>query len=200
MIATKTRRRRCTDCGELKEDVLGRQRLCNECEEEYDYCCVCNEYVGKDNHRHTGWNDGLVIGCGSNELDADDHKESFMILVAALDSERTYFNDADLLPTMRDLLRKNNLWTQWHGPMIGGPPDLAIKYEKRFPKHKSVLLVADIRSNIQESWGDDLIEAMQVGMGWLTSLDPESKEANQITADWIDEYLKLGVASNGPAS
>lgn len=48
---------------------------------------------------------------------------------------------------------------------------------------------ANIRASTQLDWGDDAIEAMQLGMAWLTSLDDKSKEANKITAGWIREFL-----------
>lgn len=201
MKTTATRRRRCSHCNELKAEVLGRQRLCEDCEQDMTYCQVCDEWRDRtwgDGCRHVQWvGDIGQAGCGSTEIEADAHRESFVILATVLRSlsyshyipSRSKFESRPLLPAMQRLIAANNFWTRWCGPLIGGPPSLDLCYEKKFPKHTSVLTLHTIEPNEQLSWGDR-IEAMQLGMAWLTSLDSETTKANRITARWIAGILK----------
>lgn len=192
---TIIRRKRCSECNELKDDVAGRQRLCSECEQGKSYCEVCDEWEDRswgDGCRHVQWDDdgGFECGCGAEGIKADDHKESFFVLLSKLAPLKVYCEDEPLVPEMVRYIKANNFWTFWHGPIIGAPPDLAFKYERIFPKHKSVLTLAEIPCFVQEAWGEEAIDAMQLGMAWLTSLDSKSKEANKITVGWIQEFLE----------
>jgi hypothetical protein len=200
MDGTTTRRRRCSHCGELKTEVLGRQRLCEDCEQDMTYCQVCDEWCDRtwgDGCRHVQWNDDIgYAGCGSTEVNADAHRESFMALATALRAlscsryvpSRSEFESRPLLPAMRRLIASDNLWTCWCGPLIGGPPSLDLRYEKKFPKHTSVLTLRTIEPREQLAWGEQ-IEKMQLGMAWLTSLDSETTKANRLTARWISGIL-----------
>lgn len=188
----KQRRKRCSECGELKDDVQGKQRLCEECEQDKDYCQICDEWADRayGGCRHVGWvNDpGCCCGCGTTDITAEDHKESFCELLERLAPLKVYDSDDPLLPRLLAQIEANNFWTFWHGPMIGGPSDLDLRYE--VPGRDGwCTWFAQIPAEVQLDWGDEAIEAMQLGMGWLTSLDHRSMEANAITALWIREFL-----------
>lgn len=202
---TKTRKRRCSECGELKEEVLGRQRLCEQCEDGKDYCTICDEWADRSwggGCRHVGWNseDGISAGCGTDHMDAEDHKESFMLLLDFLAPVTEYLDRTK--PAMLKILaciEKNNFWTQWHGPMIGGPPDLSMLHSNGGKGDRFfALTICEVRASQQLGWGDSLIRQMQLGMAWLTSLDAESVKANKLTAGWIREWMaaKPGAALN----
>lgn len=192
---TKQRRKRCSECGELKHDVLGRQKLCEKCEEDKDYCQVCDEWLDRswgDGCRHVQWSNeiGCCCGCGTTHISMEAHKDSFMLLLAKLTPIEVEFHpEQRLLERMAEEIAANNFWTRWHGPLIGAPPDLEFHYEKDFGTHKSVLSLCDIRYTAQEAWGEEAIEKMQLGMAWLTSLDDKTTEANKLTAYWIRAYL-----------
>ena len=192
-IATKAaRRKRCSECGELKDDVVGRQKLCSECESGMTYCKVCDEWTSRegDGCRHVQDGCGCNCGCGTWEIDAEAHKESFEVLLSKLAPLKDYWGKEPLVPAMLRFIRANNFWTFWHGPLIGGPPALAFKYQEDFGTHKSVLYLADIPASTQIGWGAKAIDAMQLGMSWLTSLDDKTFEANKITAKWIREFMR----------
>lgn len=201
--ATKTRRRRCSECGELKHEVLGRQKLCEECEHDREYCTICDAWEHSDSCcRHVQWSDefGCCCGCGTNHIEAESHLASFEALLEKLEPLRcgwTYSANMPLLPEMSRLIAANNFWTFWHGPLIGAPPNVAFKYEERVRGKLQVFELIDIRGSDQEDWGEEAIEEMQLGMAWLTSLDDRSTKANALTAQWIDEYLARKAASNG---
>lgn len=194
MPATKTRRKRCSECGELKHEVLGKQRLCEDCEEGKSYCTICDEWVDRawgGGCRHVGWNDalGCECGCGADSgIDADDHKKSFGELLKRFSPLKDDEGNP-LVPRLLRQIESNNFWTCWHGPLIGSPPDLGLMHKRQFPTHTSCWGFRDIRCSEQEAWGSEAIDAMQLGMAWLTSLDSESAEANKITAGWIREFL-----------
>lgn len=196
METTTQDTQRCSRCKELKDDVQGRQRLCSECEEDMSYCKVCDEWVDRawgSGCRHVQWDEGCgtECGCGTFNMEAEDHRESFIALMAVLAPLKESYtsNPKPLLPRMAELIERNNFWTFWHGPIIGGPPAIDFRYVKKFPKHESVLTLACISGHEQEAWGDEAIDAMQLGMLWLTSLNSETKEANKITAAWIRDFL-----------
>jgi len=189
-IATPKRRKRCSECGELKEEVLGRQRLCEKCEQDKTYCRICDEWSTDPDCRHVGWSDehGCCCGCGTWDIDAKDHKESFLVLLDKFSPLTCGYDEPKpLLPELLKLIEKNRFWTQWHGPLIGGYPDLALRYSVRGRDYCPEL--RDIRASEQLAWGEEAIEEMQLGMAWLTSLDSKTKEANKITAGWIREFL-----------
>jgi len=199
----KTRRKRCSECGELKDDVQGRQKICERCEENMRYCKICDEWTHIDSEgcRHVGWDSdiGCDAGCGTWDIDADAHKESFMALLACLERETTYIDGFPLLPELLKHIDAGTFWTQWRGPMIGAAPDLTFRYcdgrSDWFPTF------AEISSETQESWGNIQgptpegspmewsLDHLQLGMTWLTSLDEQSTEANKITAGWIREWM-----------
>jgi len=187
---SKTRRKRCSECGELKDDVDGRQRLCERCEEGKTYCQICDEHMNTswgDGCRHLRWVDGLGnAGCGSTGINAEEHHESFLALLRHLEPLKTY-DDKPLLPAMQALIAENRFWTQWQGSLIGGPPDLALRYSVKNSDWCPDLYT--IRSATQLAWGEKAIDAMQVGMAWMTSLDERSKAANKLTAGWIDDFM-----------
>lgn len=155
----QARRKRCSECGELKpaDDVIGRQKICGDCEEGMHYCSVCDEWM-HDECRHICWSDGgYHVGCGATDVDAEYHKDSFQRLMRLFASMTCseYAGDGKyiekpLLPKLLAEIEANNFWTQWHGPMIGGPPDLALKHDFR---PDCPLDFHDIRSDEQESWG-----------------------------------------------
>lgn len=189
--AKATRRKRCSECGEcgeLKDDVIGRQNLCSEC--ELAYCKICDEWNG--DCRHVGWDNsgGFECGCGALGTAADDHKEGFFKLLATFSHLKDYWGKEPLLSAIRRQVKANNFWTQWHGPIIGSAPALAMYYEKDFGTHKSNLCLADIPASEQEAWGWEAIDGMQLGMSWLSSLDDKSIEANKLTAKWIREFME----------
>lgn len=193
-IATKIRRKRCSECGELKDEVLGKQRLCEDCEQDRDYCRICDYWYSGygDGCRHIQWSNelGLLVGSGSDHVEASDHRESFDFLLSKFAPLKTWEWDGDgkpLLPELRRLIRANRFWTQWHGPLIGGPPDLALRYSVR--GRDCCLELRDIRASEQVAWGEESIEKMQLGMSWLTSLDSKTKESNRITSEWIEQFL-----------
>jgi hypothetical protein len=191
---TTTRRRRCSECGELKHNVDGKQRLCEDCEQDRTYCQICNYWHGAwgDGCRHVQWcaASGCNCGCGTDEIEPDEHRESFYVLLSKF-AAMTYYDfrrgKLPLLPELRRLIAKNNFWTCWHGPLIGAPPDLALRTQLR----KSCYITwHDIRYTEQEAWGAKAIDAMQLGMAWLCSLDSsKTKAANALTVQWIDEWM-----------
>ena len=176
------RRRKCFYCGEMKE-VYPDSKMCDNCEQKHEHCTVCNEWFHyeSDPCRH-------LRGCGSGR-ETNEFKQSFMLLLKHLSKLKDY-DDKPLVPAIRRQIRKNNFWTTWHGPLIGRSPDLELRYEKKFPKHKSVLAITNISSETQESWGESDIKEMQDGMKWLTSLDESSTHGNRTTVRWISEFLK----------
>lgn len=184
-----TRRRRCSECGELKDEVLGKQRLCEKCEQDKTYCTVCDYwYSGYGGGcRHVQWA-GCNCGCGTWDIEPKDHKESFMLLLEKLRPLTCLWETRSLLPELLSLIEADNFWTCWHGPLIGAPPALALKFEKDFGTHKGVLELCDISGSQQEDWGEEAIDALQLGMSWLTSLDSKTKDANKITAGWMREF------------
>src|SRR5437763_992142 len=132
MTTTAQQAKRCTECGEVKDDVLGKQDLCGDCENRMVYCQVCDEYSHEC--RHVGWiNDfGCHCGCGTQDIKADDHKESFVEVLKALAPLKDYWGKEPLVRAMLRFIKANNFWTFWHGPMIGWPPTLGFRYEKDF--------------------------------------------------------------------
>ena len=204
--ATLTRRNRCSYCHELKPDVSPDSKLCESCEQDHTYCHVCDAWNSPYGNgcRHIGWSDeyGCNAGCGTYDISAEEHRESFDVLLAKFAPLRYREHEADLplvsnmlplLPRMRELISENNFWTQWHGPLIGGYPDLALRYE--IPGRDFYPTLRDIRASEQLGWGDEAIEQMQLGMAWLTSLDHKSVDANRLTAQWIDEWMQRSLLS-----
>lgn len=198
-----TRRKRCSECGELRHDVLGRQRLCEKCEEGKDYCTVCDEWEDRscgDGCRHVQWSNecGCNCGCGSDHVEADAHRESFLVLLKHFaplqvqhmnwDGDNFTYTYDPMLPQLLKLIDGNRFWTQWHGPLIGGPPDLALRYSVR--GHDWCPTLRDISATEQLEWGEEAIDQMQLGMSWLTSLDKRTKAANRLTAKWMREFMR----------
>lgn len=193
------RRKRCSECEELKDDVLGRQKLCFDCEQNMRYCKVCDEWTHSesDGCRHVGWDNegGHECGCGTDHIEAKDHKESFLLVLRKLrplkgEMHPDFKSEPLLVPLLR-LIEANRFWTCWHGPMIGEPPALALKYTWDNCSTGPYWELCDIPCHVQEKWGRKAINAMQLGMAWLTSLDGKSVEANQLTATWLKEFLAI---------
>jgi hypothetical protein len=200
-MTTKTWRRRCSCCKKLKVSVHPVSTLCESCEADHVECVICEEWFSKESDlcRHLGWDAGLgcYAGCGTYGIDAEDHKESFLLLLDRLAPLGEYLDGAKLmLPKMLAYIEANNFWTTWHGPLIGGLPDLELRYSLDVergtkPGTYSSMAICDIKSRTMEKWdaeGDGVIDGLQLGMTWLTSLDNESVEANRLTAGWIREW------------
>ena len=198
------RRKRCSQCNELKpaDEVIGRQSLCEECESDMSYCTICDWWEDRtwdSSCRHVTWDaeTSRYCGSGANNYPAEAHKASFLELLKRLRRIKVWDSSEPLLPALAAHLKTNNCWTFWHGPLIGSPPDLDLRYEKDFGTHKNVSTLAEIPSDVQERWGQKAIAAMQLGMAWLTSLDDKSKDANQITAKWILEFSSRKEQTHG---
>jgi len=161
-----------------------------------EYCQICDwweERAWGDGCRHVKWTDGIGrCGCGSTETEWSDHRESFLVLLGGL-APLTYekwvrrkFVHRPLLPKLRALIRANDFWATWHGSILG-PADLDLRHS--FGPDRAWTL-RDIRSSEMEAWGLDAIDASQLGMAWLTSLDDKAVKPNRLTVKWIDEFLK----------
>lgn len=185
--------KKCGCCEKTKPGVAEDSGLCVSCESEHVYCSVCDEWTSResDGCRHVEWVDEIgYCGCGFTEIAAADHKDSFFLLLDRFAPlEETYTDrPKPLIPTMKRLIRANNFWTCWYGPLIGAPPALNLKYKKDFGTHASVLTLCEIQATTQKSWGHEAIESMQLGMAWLCSLDAKSIAANKLTVEWIREW------------
>jgi len=184
MTTTTERRVRCTWCNELTSrddaDHCSEGWVCESCRDYRDYCQICNSYC---ECRHVKWVDEVgLCGCGGTHVDDDDHREEFETLLIFLENCVTVQDREPLLPRLRENLAANNLWTTWFGSLLG-PSDLAIMYECR---PGVAITLADIRAGEMEEWP---VDGLQIGMAWLTSLEPDTKDANALTVKWIDEWL-----------
>ena len=158
--------------------------LCAECYETAVWCEVCGCYVAHDRSdelcRHTfealGW--AGVMGCGSVEHGWAEHKESFFAVL----------KKTGLAAEIREAMRVGKYRIYPHGPVVG-----------------TIFLwcqLGDDFTNVGWRFTDELTEEertdMWDGVGWLMSLEPGvTKEAEQETIRWIDEWLALQPAASG---
>ncbi len=95
------------------------------------------------------------------------------------------------IPRILACIEANNFWTRWHGPMIGGAPDLEMLTWTGTRKNGFAATICDIRAGEQLKWADKMIARLQRGMAWLCSLDSKSVKANKITAGWISDWMAM---------
>lgn len=191
--AKKPRKRKCRECGELKTGVLS-NGLCEGCEEHYVYCSVCNDWVLRDDEcRHLQWLDsgGCRVGCGSQDVEPEDHRAGFLTLLDLLSGIKSYYDGRALdIKAIRSAIAKHQFFTFISGPLIGagGSMDFeSVKKGDNRPRTIGGMSSFDYEEARKKLLGGD----PEMGMLWLQSLQAlETKAANRITVKWIDEWLK----------
>lgn len=138
--------------------------------EGFAWCSVCETHVpdGSDYYcQHLFW-DQELHGCGSNEVAADDHKESVFAVL-----EKT-----GLSGPLRRAMVNSDYNLRYYGSLFGT---------------EGINVYLD-KVNYGERFTDDLTEQqeedMKIGVGWLGSLEPgETRQYELLTIKWIDEWL-----------
>ncbi len=190
---SKVRRRRCTACEELKDDVL--RGLCEDCESEHVYCTVCEEFSHRHNEtcRHLSWTENGFTGAGAEDgLDpAETHKDAVLLFFDLLDTLRDEYDDNLARSTGREI-RRHRFFTQMRGWMLA-TPDLYL-CRMRFDLHKDTKWLDFGKVTPKDMEGFDQ-GVLSDAFDWLSTLDEhETVAANRLTAKWFDEWQKARAA------
>jgi len=99
MPVTQERSECCEECGCTLRDNIG--KICPSCDAEYYvYCSVCKKHqLEDDGCAHVTLTGDGYAGCGSTDLDAEDHADSFFALLDMIGKEKAI--------ELRELLRKH---------------------------------------------------------------------------------------------
>ena len=166
----------CSCCGRFLP-LDGAFDYCDEClSDETVECTVCAERVCADSPcRHVFYHEGEWYGCGSCEVDADRHRDSLFTVL-----ERT-----GLAGTLKKALARHECNIRFYGPIIG---TLSIEFRLDGEDHGRAFTDA-LNDDLDDP---DVEERLSVGIRWLVSLQPgETKDADDLTAKWIDEWIDL---------
>jgi hypothetical protein len=197
-MATKTRRKRCTECDNFfPPDDLDRG-CCESCLEYREWCEVCKCYQSTEGGecRHIHWTDCGWVGAGTYEGGWDDCKEWFWALLdvlAGVDPVKAWLDGyPDIVTAIEAEIRKDAFFTRLEGFMMSTPtlylyrlrPDLPHRNEDGSPYS---LFFARIDADQIERDDGDVAD----GFGWLQSLwATDTPEANRRTVRWIKEWRK----------
>jgi hypothetical protein len=182
---------RCAVC-ETTEDLVegiydGEEKaVCSCCESSYyAYCNICESWNYAENQepcRHLFWDDavGDWSGCGS---DRQDYKENVWALLELLDRA--------VVVRLKDSLRRHRYYLQFCGSIFGVEEIRTELYDG----HR-VTWVPEAFRRVFEADLDSTASARN-GVNWLMSLwagyednwEPETPEADELTAGWIEEWL-----------
>lgn len=186
----------CRFCLEAKAGVI--DGVCEECEAERVWCCVCRDWEARDEPcRHvflTGR--GVYHGAGSEE-DPEALRESFWALLDLFVQVPRVGQDGwdwrggpdpDIPAAMERRLRAGGLRTFTCGFMLS-MPDLDLLAPEGGASSRTF---ATVHGNHPGRWQEeqhDLYCAASDGFGWLVSLEEaRTPEANLLTADWIARW------------
>ncbi len=144
--------------------------VADESENGFAWCDVCETHFPDEPDCycwHLFWDEELC-GCGSNEVTADSHKESFFAVL-----EKT-----GLSGPLRRAMINGDYNLRYHGSMFGT---------------EGINVYLD-NVNYGKLFTDDLTEQqeedMLLGVGWLMSLEPgKTRQYELLTVKWIDEWL-----------
>jgi hypothetical protein len=143
--------------------------VADESEYGFVWCSICGENFPDESECYCGhifWDEGGLYGCGSNEVNEDDHKESFFCVL-----DKTGISG----PLRRAMI--NSDYYIWYPHIAAQTINVrldGVNYGKRF---------TDGLTEQQE-------EEMTCGVGWLQSLEPgKTRGFELLTVKWIDEWL-----------
>lgn len=159
--------------------------------EEYDgrlvYCSVCNDnLVPRDASRwvcpHVCWSDaGHYKGCGSQDVDNDDHEEGVLACLKVLEFEFGRPHIEHMLKNAKaGKLGVHRAFSYGH---LAGSLDLAYTNMK-----DPIRIAENAWSELEEP--DPHAEPWENGVIWLMSLTRKTKAAQKLTAKWISGYLR----------
>lgn len=165
----------CCCCGEFfpVDDHFG---YCDECfSEETVECTVCVERVCQDEPcRHVFYHESEWHGCGSCEVDAEQHRDSLF----------TVLDRTGLAGTLKKALARHECNIRYYGPIIGTQ---FIEFRLDAEDYGAAFTDA-----LNDADDPDVEERMSVGIQWLVSLQPgKTEEADDLTAKWIDEWTSM---------
>lgn len=177
----------CQDCGCTDDDVI--DGLCESCEEKYDmHCWICKEWYRVSDFnacRHVFLNESCeAAGAGSDYNYANEAcKESFF---AVLKKTR-------LAHELRNALVSKRYWLQFYGSIFGHDGLHCkldgVDYGDRF--------TLNLTEKERETLSDGVLWLMSLWSGvhiytsapnWPEGATPD---ADNMTIEWIDEYLEM---------
>lgn len=136
-------------------------------EARVEFCEVCRDDLPEDNYcDHLVEDGGIVYGCGSTEVSADEHKEQFLAVVARLGCK------SDLIAALTE--PGASLDVRESSPMIGRS-DITLR-----------LNGTDYGDKVWELVEED--EDNRIGLAWIWSLEPGvTTAAISTTLDWLTQ-------------
>lgn len=166
----------CRDKCEIYRDTL----LCDTCDSNTIYCCVCRRRRGADNRCRHVFQDGELQwrGAGVDPTD-NDMRIPFHRLLSAMGEE--------FAVDLKAAIKSGQMYTWMVAPMIGGGGTLEVN---GMPQRNGERMIIE--------WGDRLIklgeskraEELYEGYRWLASLyKTNTTKANRTTIGWIDRWL-----------
>jgi hypothetical protein len=164
------RRKRCKDCGELREDVIG--NLCERCEEYYEWCNVCKEHIHESEslHRHLFWTEDGYAGSGAYEGGWEHYCGDVHAFLSAI--------PVDLVIAIRHSIEAGKFNLFFTASLLGGNPHIWAE----LPLYYHWLHEYFDQNEFSESAAR--------GLQWLFTLyKAETDKANTVTVGWIDEWL-----------
>lgn len=166
----------CQDCegeGDRYEKVHSDSGICYDCEENYEYCCVCDEWLSDAPFMpcdHLMWVDGAGhTGVGESSGFWDGFRDSFERVLARMPPQNVV--------TLRIALAAHERWNDdllWHdGKLLGHEGYHRHWCLEMFMRHL-----------------DDNDPGLCYGLAWMWTLEAgKTDEADDLTVQWIAEWM-----------
>lgn len=177
----------CRDCGSTEEII---NELCYTCEvENYVYCTICDEYIRLNDalyhHRHV-----FEIGdawVGSGGVDMDEHYEN--------EIKTSLLFVLDKIPTMTaplvNMIQQGKMdfdAIHLYGPTLGAISVWICLKDSGNNLHFFTDDFEVLGNEVIDNDDEEQQKALEYCVRWLISLDDKTKEANEMTLQWINEW------------
>lgn len=165
----------CACCG-TRAQIFTDSHLCEDCDVEHHYCCICKTYEHEDDPcRHLYQNEHCEwIGSGTGGADEFVQK-SFMAMLGLM--------PRGFAAELRAAIDRGEFHTWFVAPLIGGGGKLHLRGLPWGQACEWGRMLVDIGSGDHAGGTSD-------GFNWLVSLyDGDTRDANRLTVSWIDQHL-----------
>jgi hypothetical protein len=179
----------CKDCGKRKL-VYRDTGLCDDCEEYYVYCSVCDEQHHEDDLcRHLFWDrkEGWWAGPGADDPcynNIDKYKASVLFALHQL--------QPSVLEDLRICLHNGTLQFCLCGTTFGVD---GIEFHGQDDAGEVIYcqnIVENMHGKVYDEWNEEQTHQFEAGFEWLMALDEKTPREKQAVLEWIAVITKGG--------